>query len=74
MLASNFPERLSVGLITAVNKSGDKPDMSNYRGITVGYVITKAFAMILDQRIAAWAETQAESQGTSWIPKRLPHN
>ena len=34
MLASHFPERLSVGLITAVNKSGDKSDMSNYRGIT----------------------------------------
>jgi len=31
MLASHFPERLSVGLITAVYKSGDKFDMGNYR-------------------------------------------
>ena len=39
MLASHFPKRLSVGLITAVYKSDDKSDMSNYRGITVGSVI-----------------------------------
>ena len=38
MLASHFPERLSVGLITAVYKSGDKFDMGNYRGTTVGTV------------------------------------
>lgn len=29
-LASHFPERLSIGLITVVLKSGDKSDMSNY--------------------------------------------
>ena len=45
-----FPERLSVGLITAVYQSGDKSDMSNYRGITVGSVIAKLFAMVLEQR------------------------
>jgi len=53
MLASHFPERLSVGLITAVYKSGDKSDMGNYRGITVGCVVAKRFAMILEQRIAS---------------------
>ena len=55
MLASHFPERLSVGLITAVYKS----DSRNYRGITVGSVIAKLFAMILEQRIASWAEEHA---------------
>ena len=35
MLATSFPECLSVGMITAVFKSGEKSDMSNYRGITV---------------------------------------
>ena len=55
MLAGHFPERLSVGLITAVYKS----DMSNYRGITVGSVIAKLFAMILEQRTASWAEDHA---------------
>ena len=34
MLANHFFKQLSVGLITAVYKSGDKSDMSNYRGIT----------------------------------------
>ena len=52
MLVSHFPKQLSVGLITAVNKSGNKSDMSNHRGITVGSVIPKLFAMILDRRIA----------------------
>ena len=55
MLASHFPERLSVGLITAVYKSGDKFDMGNYSGITAGSVVAKLFAMILEQRIASWA-------------------
>ena len=41
MLASHLPERLSVGLIIAIYKSGDKSGMSNYRGITVGSVIAK---------------------------------
>ena len=59
MLTNHFPKQLSVGLITAVYKSGDKGDMSNYRGITVGSVIAKSFAMILDHRIAVWAEDEA---------------
>ena len=59
MLASHLPERLSVGLSTAVYKSGEKSDMSNYRGITVGCVIAKLFAMIFEQRIASWAEEHA---------------
>ncbi len=36
----------------------DKSDMSNYRGITVGSVIAKLFAMMLDHRIAIWAILQ----------------
>ena len=54
MLASHFPKRLSV------YKSGDKFDMGNYRGITVGSVVAKLFAMILEQRIASWAELLEE--------------
>ena len=38
MLTNYFPKQLAVGLITAVYKSGDKGDMSNYRGITVGVI------------------------------------
>ncbi len=58
-LASHFPQRLSVGLIAAVYKSGDKFDMCNYRGITVGSVVAKLLAMTLEQRIASWAEEHA---------------
>ena len=58
MLTNHFPKQLSVGLITAVYKSGDTANMSNYRGITVGSVIAKLFAMILDHRTAVWAEDE----------------
>ena len=63
MLVSHFPKQLSIGLITAVYKSGDKSDMSNYRGITVDSVIAKLFAMILDHRIAVWAEDEGIKAG-----------
>ena len=33
--------------------------MNNYRGITVGFVIAKLFAMILEQRTAPWADEHA---------------
>ncbi len=56
MLVTSFPECLSVGVITAVCKSGEKSDMSNYRGITVGPVFAKMFAMIIERRLASWAE------------------
>ena len=60
MLAGHFPERLFVGLITAVYKSDDKCDMvmSSFRG-TVDAVIGELFAMILEQRIASWTKDQA---------------
>jgi len=57
-------------LITAAYKSGDKHDMSNYRGITVGSVIAKLFAMILDHRIAVWAEDEGiKAQGQAGFRK-----
>ena len=58
MLASHFPKSLPTGLITAVYKSRDENNLSNYRGVTVGPVIAKLSAMILEQRIASWAKKQ----------------
>ena len=55
----SLPWSLSVRLIIAVFKSADKFDMGNHRGITVGSVVAKLFAMILEQRIATWAEEHA---------------
>ena len=45
-------------MTTAVYKSSDKSDISNYRGIKVGSVIAKLFTIILDHRIAIWAEDE----------------
>ncbi len=59
MLASHLRECLSVGLITAVYNSGQKCDMGNYRGITVGSVVAKLFAIILELKIASWVEAHA---------------
>ncbi len=38
-------------------KGGDCSQFDNYRGITVGPVLTKVFAMILESRMSQWAET-----------------
>ena len=44
--------------------------MSNYRGITVNSVIAKLFAMILEQRIAKWADEHGvKAQGQAGFRK-----
>ena len=47
---------LGTGLVFPIHKSGDASDPSNYRGITVGPVVAKLFAMVLDARITEWTE------------------
>ena len=72
MLASQFPERLSVGLVTAVHKSGDNSDMSVYRGISVGSAKAKLFGMVFGQGIAVWAKGYAaKAKGQAGSPTRL---
>ncbi len=56
MLHNHFPPELAVGVIHPIYKNGDPKDPGNYRGITVGPVLAKMFAMILDQRLAVWTE------------------
>ncbi len=51
-----WTKRLTIVQITTVFKSGEKCDMSNYRGITVGPVFAKLFTMIIERRLASWAE------------------
>ena len=43
--------------------------MGNYRGIIVGSVIAKLFAMILDHRRAVWASAEAEAKGQAGFRK-----
>ena len=52
-----FPDHCSIGVIHPIFKAGDPTDPMNYRGITVGDVIGKLYATILDQRLSMWART-----------------
>jgi len=57
ILREGYCESLSIGIIHALYKGGDCNQFDNYKGITVGPVLAKVFAMILVSRINQWAET-----------------
>jgi hypothetical protein len=57
ILREGYCESLSVGIIHALYKGGDCSQFDNYRGITVGPVLAKMFAMIFESRISQWVET-----------------
>jgi hypothetical protein len=57
ILREGYCESLSVGIIHALYKGGDCTQFDNYRGITVGPVLAKVFAMILESCISQWVET-----------------
>ena len=56
MLAGDIPDALSIGLITAVHRTGDKCDMANCRSITVTPPLKKVFDSVLECRLTAWTE------------------
>jgi hypothetical protein len=51
-----FLESLSTRVVHALFKGGDAPKTPHYKGITVGPILAKLFAMILDKRLSKWAE------------------
>jgi hypothetical protein len=55
-LAKGFPEALSIRVVHVLFKGGDAFEFDNYRGITVGPILAKLFAMILDKRLSEWTE------------------
>jgi hypothetical protein len=55
-LTKGFPEALSIGVVNALFKGGDASEFDNYRGITIGPILAKLFAIILDKRLSEWAE------------------
>jgi hypothetical protein len=57
ILREGYCESVSVGIIHALYKGGDCSQFDNYKGITVGPILAKVFAMILESRISHWAET-----------------
>jgi hypothetical protein len=68
-LAEAFLEALSTGVVHELFKGGDASEFDNYRGITIGPILTKLFAMILDKRLSKWGACQ----GSNWVSQRLPH-
>jgi len=55
-LVEGFLEALSIGVVHAFFKGGDAFEFDNYRGITIGPIITKLLVMIFDKRLSEWAE------------------
>jgi hypothetical protein len=51
-LAEGFLKALSTGVVHAFFKKGDSSEFNNYRGIIVGPILAKLFAMILDKRLS----------------------
>ena len=49
--AGMFPTSWSNGIITALHKSGNKDDPSNYRGICINSCLGKVFCSILNTRL-----------------------
>jgi len=55
-LIEGFLKALSTGVVHALFKGGDASEFDNYRGITIGLILTKLFAMILNKRLSKWAK------------------
>jgi len=55
-MAEGFPKALSIGVVHVLFEGGDASKFDNYRGITVGPILAKLFAMILDKRLSKWVE------------------
>jgi hypothetical protein len=55
-LEEGFPEAFSSGVVHAFFKRGNASKFDNYRGITIGPILAKLFAMILDKRLSEWVE------------------
>jgi hypothetical protein len=51
-LAEGFPEALSIRMVHALFEGGHAFEFDNYRGITIGPILAKLFAMILDKRLS----------------------
>jgi hypothetical protein len=55
-LTKGFTEALSIGVVHALFEGGDAFEFNNYRGITIGPILTKLFVIIFDKRLSEWAE------------------
>ena len=53
-----YPPDWALGAITSIHKKGDVTDPNNYRGITVGHVLAKLYAIVVNARLTTWLETR----------------
>ena len=51
-----YPETWGRGIIAPIYKSGDPNLAKNYRGITIGNILSKIYSQILLNRLNIWAE------------------
>ncbi len=56
LLQQGYSTGLFTGVTHALHKGGDALQFDNYRGIIVGHVLAKVFAMILEAQLSSWAE------------------
>jgi hypothetical protein len=56
LLQQGYSTGLSTGIIHALHKGGDALQFDNYKGIMVGPILAKVFAMILEAQLNNWAE------------------
>jgi hypothetical protein len=59
LLQQGYSASLFTGVIHALHKGSDALQFENYKGITVGPVLAKVFAMILEAWLSSWAEERA---------------
>ncbi len=55
-LEEGFLKALSIRVVHAFFKGGDASKFDNYKGITIGPILTKLFVMILGKRLNEWAK------------------
>ena len=58
--AGLFPPAWALGAITSILKKGDPTEPNNYRGITVGHVLGKLYALVINARLSAWLEDRGK--------------
>jgi len=70
LLQQGYSASLSTSIIHALHKGGDALQFENYRGITVGPVLAKVFAMILKARLSNWAKEKGlQARGQASLGK-----
>ncbi len=52
----DFPQCMTTGILVSIFKSGDNQDPANYRRITLGSILGKLYAALLNQRLSSWTE------------------